>query len=127
MEAALARRTGHGRLFEMPFFSLHGPPGETPQCSTPHTRLTPLTFSMMSNSPTPETFGIWIHASILSTPPAGALKFRAFVSMRADVQLPAPSRRGVMRRFPPRSSDTVAGVPVCAAISPVPQFAGPPG
>src|SRR3954454_13323747 len=44
---------GQVRLAPMPLFSLHGPPGATPQCSTPQTLLMPLTFSMMSNSPMP--------------------------------------------------------------------------
>jgi hypothetical protein len=42
---------GHARFAPNPLVSLHGPPGLTPQCSTPHTAFTPLTFSMMSNSP----------------------------------------------------------------------------
>src|SRR5687767_978889 len=42
---------GHARLAPKPEVSLHGPPGLTPQCSTPQTELMPLTFSMMSNSP----------------------------------------------------------------------------
>ncbi len=43
---------GQARLPPMPDVSLHGPPGLTPQCSVPQTVLTPLTFSMMSISPT---------------------------------------------------------------------------
>src|SRR3954471_2707646 len=42
---------GQARLAPMPWVSLHGPPGVTPQCSTPQTELIPLTFSMMSTSP----------------------------------------------------------------------------
>jgi hypothetical protein len=42
---------GQARLAPMPLNSPHGPPGATPQCSTPQTELIPLTFSMMSNSP----------------------------------------------------------------------------
>src|SRR5262245_66648337 len=42
---------GQARLVPMPLVSLQGPPGLTPQWSTPHTLLMPLTFSMMSNSP----------------------------------------------------------------------------
>lgn len=47
---------GQARLLAMPLVSLHGPPGLTPQCSTPQTELIPLTFSMMSNSPMPGQF-----------------------------------------------------------------------
>jgi hypothetical protein len=47
---------GHARLVPIPLVSLHGPPGLTPQCSTPQTELIPLTFSMMSNSPMPGQF-----------------------------------------------------------------------
>jgi hypothetical protein len=47
---------GQARLAPMPLFSLHGPPGATPQWSTPHTESIPLTFSMMSNSPMPGQF-----------------------------------------------------------------------
>jgi hypothetical protein len=47
--------------------------------------------------------------------------------MRADVQFPAPSRSGVMRRFPEPSRLTFAGLSVWYAISPVPQFGAPPG
>src|SRR5262245_57631146 len=43
---------GQARWLPMPVNSLHGPPGATPQWSTPQTELIPLTFSMMSNSPT---------------------------------------------------------------------------
>src|SRR4029453_19388001 len=42
---------GQARLAAMPSVSLHGPPGLTPQCSTPQTELIPLTFSITSNSP----------------------------------------------------------------------------
>ena len=62
-----------------------------------------------------------------STPPDGGLKSVRWVSMRADVQLPAPSRSGVIRRLPPPSTLTLAGLLVWAAISPVPQLPGPPG
>lgn len=47
--------------------------------------------------------------------------------MRPEVQLPASSRCGVMRRFPPPSSETLLGEEVIVSISPVPQLAGPPG
>ena len=47
---------GHSRNAAMPVLSLHGPPGLTPQCSTPQTRFMPLTFSMMSSSPMPGQF-----------------------------------------------------------------------
>lgn len=47
--------------------------------------------------------------------------------MRPEVQLPAPSRCGVMRRLPPPSSETLLGDDVIVSISPVPQLAGPPG
>src|SRR5689334_1636872 len=36
----------------MPVVSLHGPPGETPQCIVPHAVFAPLMFSMTSISPT---------------------------------------------------------------------------
>src|SRR5205823_10714547 len=93
----------------IPDFSLHGPPGLTPQCIVAHSLLIPWTFSMMSNSPTPGqfhqlprygapsiqnagqypaaaapvTFGIWIRASTLSFPPAGGWKSDRPVSRRA--------------------------------------------
>jgi hypothetical protein len=127
---------GHALLAPMPLNSLHGPPGATPQWSPPHTELIPLTFSITSNSPmpgqfhqlpryglpsaqnagqypsacAPVTFGIWSRLSIRSTPPSGALKSLRWVSMRADVQLPAPSRSGVIRRFPPPSRLTLLGL-----------------
>src|SRR4051812_35368370 len=47
---------GQARLAPRPFVSLHGPPGFTPQCSTPQTELMPLTFSITSNSPTDGQF-----------------------------------------------------------------------
>src|SRR5687768_7864582 len=47
---------GQARLAPRPVVSLQGPPGFTPQCSTPQTELIPLTFSMMSNSPMPGQF-----------------------------------------------------------------------
>ncbi len=49
------------------------------------------------------------------------------VSMRPDVQLPAASRRGVMRRLPLPSRATLSLLDVIVSISPVPQLAGPPG
>jgi hypothetical protein len=144
---------GHARLAPRPLFSLHGPPGATPQCSTPHTELMPLTFSMMSNSPmrgqlyrslrygapsaqnagqypaaaAPVTLGIWIRPSMRSTPPAGALKSVRWVSIRADVHCPALLRIGVIRRLPEPSWLTFAVLLVYVWISPVPHCGGPPG
>jgi hypothetical protein len=48
----------------------------------------------------PVTLGIWMRPSMRRTPPDGALKSARLVSIRPDVQLPAPSRRGVIRRLP---------------------------
>ena len=45
-----------------------------------------------------------------SKPPAGALKFVRVVSMRAEVQPPEAFRIGVMRRLPPPSRLTLAGL-----------------
>src|SRR4051794_14345271 len=47
---------GQARLAPRPSVSLQGPPGLTPQCSTPQTELIPLTFSITSNSPTDGQF-----------------------------------------------------------------------
>lgn len=47
--------------------------------------------------------------------------------MRPEVQLPAESRIGVIRRFPLPSSETLLVLFVIVSISPVPQLAGPPG
>src|SRR5690242_2700556 len=47
--------------------------------------------------------------------------------MRPEVQLPAESRSGVMRRLPLPSSETLLVLLVIVSTSPVPQLAGPPG
>ena len=62
-----------------------------------------------------------------STPPAGALKSVRWVSMRAEVHCPEPSRIGVMRRLPAPSWATLLVLFVYVWISPVPHLAGPPG
>ena len=54
------------------------------------------------------TFGIWMRPSMRSTPPAGGLKSVRRVSIRAEVQLPAASRSGVIRRLPAPSWLTLA-------------------
>jgi hypothetical protein len=71
--------------------------------------------------------GIWIRASARSLPFAGGSKSARRVSMRPEVQLPAPSRTGVMRRLPVPSSDTLVVLAVIVSTSPVPNPAGPPG
>src|SRR5204862_5941417 len=122
------------RWAPMPFFSPQGPPGLVPQWKVPHSLLMPWTFSMMSISPTPGQFhqlprygapsiqnagqyprapapvmlGICNRASTRSFPPAGGWKSARLVSIRPEVQLPAPSRCGVIRRLPPPSRDTLA-------------------
>src|SRR6266511_4369280 len=73
------------------------------------------------------TFGCWMRAWTRSVPPAGGWKSERCVSMRPEVQRPAPSRCGVMRRLPAPSSDTLAVLSVMVSTSPVPKFAGPPG
>ena len=45
-----------GTLLPRPLYSLHGPPGATPQWKVPHSRFMPWTFSMMSISPMPGQF-----------------------------------------------------------------------
>ncbi|GAB2330579.1 hypothetical protein STREPTOSP366_57340 [Streptomyces variabilis] len=40
----------------MPLVSLHGPPGEVPQCIVANTVFMPWVFSMMSSSPTAGQF-----------------------------------------------------------------------
>src|SRR5436309_6305502 len=140
-------------LLPMPDFSLQGPPGEVPQCTVPQTRFRPWTFSMMSISPTPGQFhqlprygapsiqnagqypaaaapvtlGIWMRASTRSLPPGGGWKSDRPVSSRADVQLPEPSRLGVMRKLPFPSRALLDRLLVIVSTSPVPKLAGPPG
>src|SRR6478735_12119161 len=74
----------------------------------------------------PVTFGICKRLSTCMTPPAGGRKVDAADSTRAEVQLPAVSRCGVMYRLPFRTS-TFSGRSVIVSISPVPKLAGPPG
>src|SRR5947208_10876466 len=133
----------HGTLLPRPVFSLHGPPGLTPQWKVAHSRLMPLTFSMMSISPTlgqfhrlprygapsiqnagqypaaaaPVTSGIWTRASTCSLPPAGGWKSSRLVSMRPDVQ--PPLFTAVMRRLPLPSRDTFCGLDVMVSTSSV--------
>src|SRR5947207_10657744 len=78
-------------------------------------------------APAPVTFGIWMRACTRSFPPAGARKSSRLVSIRPDVHLPAPSRTGVIRRFPEPSSATLVVLSVIVSTSPVPKLAGPPG
>src|SRR5437879_6261476 len=62
-----------------------------------------------------------------SMPPAGAAKSERCVSMRPDVQFPAPSSSAVMFRWPLPSTETFAVDEEADSTSPVPQSAGPPG
>jgi hypothetical protein len=62
-----------------------------------------------------------------SLPPAGGWKSVRWVSIRAEVQLPAASRSGVIARWPAPSMLTLAGALVIRSTSPVPQFGAPPG
>src|SRR5690348_5005920 len=137
-----------------PVYSLQGPPGATPQCSVANSELRPLMSSMTSISPMPGqpvapvpraaapsdqkagqypaaaaplTLGCCKDASRRSLPPAGAAKSVRCVSTRPLVQLPAPSRSGLMTRWPPPSRKTFCVLFVMFSISPVPQFAAPPG
>ncbi len=66
--------------------------------------------------------GCLMEALTSSSPPAGAAKLSATVSIRPDVQLP-PEFTGVMFRCPLPSSDTFAAEFVLVSTSPVPQFA----
>src|ERR1700759_4028925 len=61
-----------------------------------------------------------------SMPPAGAAKCERWVSMRPEVQFPAPSSRAVMFRWPLPSTETFAVDEEADSTSPVPQSAGPP-
>lgn len=75
----------------------------------------------------PVTFGWAIRASTRIFPPAGAAMSVFCVSTRPDVQLPAPSRSGLMTRLPEPSWYTLAVESVMYSISPVPQLLAPPG
>lgn len=75
----------------------------------------------------PVTLGICSRASTRILPPEGGWKSVRLVSMRPEVQRPAESRSGVMRRLPFPSSETLLVLFVIVSTSPVPQFAGPPG
>src|SRR6266699_1016704 len=133
----------------MPVPSLHGPPGDTPQCSVPNTELRALMSSIMSTSPEPGhgtpmrsgapsiqkagqypapfavvRFGCWMEACIWTMPPTGAPKPSDCVSIRPDVQ-PAfgsvPECRALSTRCPEPSWYTFAVLVVVVSISPVPK------
>src|SRR5713226_900053 len=75
----------------------------------------------------PVTFGIWMRASVRITPPDGGWKSVRCVSMRPDVQLPAPSRIGLTASLPSPVRYTFAVLLVSVSTSPVPQLPAPPG
>src|SRR3982751_2873291 len=70
------------------------------------------------------TLGCWIDACIITTPPAGAPKFDAWVSTRPDVQPEpglVPECRARRTRCPAPSWNTLAVLLVIVSISPVPK------
>ena len=69
--------------------------------------------------------GCLTEALTSSSPPAGAAKLSATVSIRPEVQLP-PELTGVMFRWPLPSRDTFAVEFVLLSTSPVPQLAAQP-
>ena len=135
----------------MPVDSLHGPPGLVPQCRVPKTELRPLMSSRMSISPEvgqrdagaqrraehPERRPVagarwrcsrWAAGSRTAsrtTPPAGAPKVAAWVSIRPEVQ-PArgsvPECSACSTRCPSPSWKTLAVLLVIVSISPVPKL-----
>src|SRR5205814_9376478 len=68
-----------------------------------------------------------MRASTRSLPPGGGWKSDRPVSSRADVQLPEPSRLGVMRKLPFPSRALLDRLLVIVSTSPVPKLPGPPG